>query len=689
MNKESELVANNCKGALIEWLSKNRTGPICFSFDKKGPMHNPLHRATYCSPEGKIYESDWFTVKKLAEHDVSRLVLMDLASQTIKDRVEVLYPIVNDFEDFTNYRGMVQEVCQKTRIDFPVITYEQKGFHHCPLYRAIVTCRGETVDTVKWFTHKKKAAMYVCYLFLKKISEEQATPSYDTGLCDDVVVVKRPVSWTTDEDVEEMRNQEPVVKSVTRTGAVFSKNGIDTEVMYGPKYQEQFQKVISGKYASDERYVNVMSTERKNEKKKSFKQVSPQIPLAKKSNYHVSREVDSARVELNLGLAAVNMSNLRQRHNEQLLKNALNNEPVMSLMTPRLDSMIDVKVQPASVFAVTTFDVKGDYCNQILVYCNWYGKGLPQYTIRENVLGGRHFYYASIKIGNVMISSDFPADTREVAHCHAAWRFLQQIDIVDLNRDMVRAESVDDNVFAIYPVMKNNQQIPVRTWLKILSYLSYEQVATGLLLVCKAFFKYTTHDVYWLSVAHERVVQMYKRWVSHIARAPSFAFGTVFSLREVMNRKRIAAHFQEKILYLGDTIRPKCELTISCVQRFRETTLEKAHYLGIERVDGFSCDVIYHGDSEMIRFDADKTNTQRTERYVVTRDLIPGTFESILYEFPCKREFMNMFTPWISSMGGGYECQFLVDPYKRDYMSLLIIYLPQQELLVEFGCVSS
>jgi len=362
------------------------------------------------------------------------------------------------------------------------------------------------------------------------------------------------------------------------------------------------------------------------------------------------------------------------------------------------------KMPTSTGLAVGNFEKKINYTKRVGMYSRWYGKCLPTYNVLKTYIGRRTLYDAVLHIGKQVFQSDTPQDGPDEAINYVSWQFMSQVSLVDYERAVASCrltmQVVADSIVLHEKKSDGscNKSLSKLLWYEIASWLPSMFSVNKLLFVCRAFFHYFNDDAFWLSIVHQRTVDCYRSWVRQLSGMPFPIYSSKMSLRTMINRQQIYRFFIDKLESFCDvTKKPSCHVTISAVHRCCEKNFVCKEFYVDREIRGLVLDIEYVRDFSM-RFEAERERAvdkvwnkgaDYSHSYVISRELIPGRYYSIMADIPNEQEFDAMLQPLVSASGGGVELQFLNDPYVNSYMSLIIIYFHQLHLLLEIGCESN
>jgi len=361
-------------------------------------------------------------------------------------------------------------------------------------------------------------------------------------------------------------------------------------------------------------------------------------------------------------------------------------------------------VLPTSTgLAVGSFSKYENYTRIVGIYARWYGKCLPTYNVLKTYMGKRVLYDAVLHIGKQSFQSDTPQDGSDEAINYVSWQFMSQVSFVDYERAVsscrLTMQVIADSIVQ-HEVNKSgvkNKSLTKLLWYEIASWFPSMFSVNKLMFVCRAFYHYFNDDAFWLSVVHQHTLDRYRAWVRQLSGMPFPVYSSKMSLRGMINRRQILRYFQDRLENFCDvTNKPKCCVTTSIVHRCCEKNFVCKEFYVEREIRGLVLDVEYGRDfslrSEAERKRAvdrvwDKGEDYSTS-YVVSREVIPGRYYSIMADIPNERDFDEMLKPMVSANGGGIELQFLNDPYVGEYLTLIVVYIHQLHMLIEIGCES-
>eukprot|EP01088_Endostelium_zonatum_P010889 TRINITY_DN2457_c0_g1_i1.p1 TRINITY_DN2457_c0_g1~~TRINITY_DN2457_c0_g1_i1.p1 ORF type:complete len:622 (+),score=127.64 TRINITY_DN2457_c0_g1_i1:116-1981(+) len=179
----------NFKGQLLEYLQKQGSAQPIFDFEKRGPPHMPEFLCVAKLPAFSIdSRSGWHKAKKSAEQEACCTVLGLIQNISTKQPPLKNFNInVREFSSSENYKGLLQEYCQKVGLPAPTYEYSKFGPDHTPVFSctAIIVSTNFTGHSKGQYQTKRVAEQRAAWDVLTQIMETKQgriTPSHSERL---------------------------------------------------------------------------------------------------------------------------------------------------------------------------------------------------------------------------------------------------------------------------------------------------------------------------------------------------------------------------------------------------------------------------------------------------------------------------------------------------------------------------
>jgi dsRNA-specific ribonuclease len=614
----------NAKGELFERIQKAKRNMPSFTYEQRGPPHSPEFKVIAMFDDGRKVISSWKGSKRLAEHDACGLALKFFKVEAVVK--PCLVNVSANFDSAHNYKGDLQEYCQKTMTDFPIYEFSKYGVDHKPEY---------TVTVI----HKDCTKSYNVRFLSKKLAEQYGAWSVLSSIAADMYQVK---PYLTGNNMYCNQNPENVTKkkmdAMTRSGSS-SKTTIvnDNGVVFGTDDIDQFCK---------EEILDVLTSEDKEEIAIGRELIKTVTCAKQATELALAVIVDDLpkQLELIVGTASGVFDNWKN-YREMLEQYCL----LVGADAPR-------------------YHVIGDMVGNKKGY-------VGAVAVKDKVF-----------IGDLVLTSKRSAYNNAAWY---SFRMISTFDDMrKLDNDSFLEDNINVSCKQLCSG-DNDLKLPTEIWMNIVGFLNFESLVKTFPLVCKGFYHMSRDDSQWFcrSTPGERF--SYSRSLDLLGKYSNMV-GQSFRLRDIIVGPYLWSHYVKRLKkWAIRTNDPKYVVTVSTANAWSEQDFEINHFYQIICKRGFEVDVIYD-DISSARAAADARINYFTikEPYTAVRRIIPAKAKHMMFDIPLEEEMRDTVYRMVMGYGGAIECEFATDPYNRSYMNVLMFFCPQNKSLIEIGCPS-